>query len=190
MEASANRPPPTRRSRGAAIESLAHGGAGVGRTDGFVVFVRGAMPGDRVRAEIGKSKKSFAEARVVEMLEPGPDRIEPVAEHPGAPWQVLPYELQLAEKEQQVRDALERLGGFEAPPVEAIMPAVEPLHYRNKVEYSFGEDENGELVLGFHRPGRWDVVDPVSHGHPRFRARGRGARGGRGLVSRGGALRL
>ena len=127
-----------------------------------MVFVRGAVPGDRVRAEIGKSKKSFAEARVVEMLEPSPDRIEPVAEHPGAPWQVLPYERQLAEKERQVRDALERLGGFEAPPVEAIVPAVEPLRYRNKVEYSFGEDEAGGLVLGFHRPGRWDVVDPVA----------------------------
>ena len=119
------------------------------------------MPGDRVRAEIGKSKKSFAEAHVVELLEPSPDRVEPVAEHPGAPWQVLPYELQLAEKERQVRDALERLGGFESPPVEAIVPAVEPLRYRNKVEYSFGEDDAGELVLGFHRPGRWDVVDPV-----------------------------
>ena len=127
-----------------------------------MVFVRGAVPGDRVRAEIGKSKKSFAEARVVELLEPSPDRVEPVAAHPGAPWQVLPYERQLAEKERQVRDALERLGGFEAPPVEPIMPAVEPLRYRNKVEYSFGEDEDGELVLGFHRPGRWDVVDPVA----------------------------
>ena len=143
------------------IESLAHGGAGVGRADGFVVFVRGGMPGDRVRAEIGKSKKSFAEAHVVELLEPSPDRVEPVSEHPGAPWQVLPYERQLAEKERQVRDALERLGGFESPPVEAIVPAVETLRYRNKVEYSFGEDEAGALVLGFHRPGRWDVVDPV-----------------------------
>ncbi len=144
-----------------AIESLAHGGAGVGRADGFVVFVRGAMPGDRVRAEIGKSKKSFAEARVVEVLEPSPDRVEPESEHPGAPWQVLPYKLQLEEKERQVRDALERLGKLDAPPVETIVPAVETLRYRNKVEYSFGADDDGGLVLGFHRPGRWDVVDPV-----------------------------
>jgi len=143
------------------IESLAHGGAGVGRADGFVVFVRGVVPGDRVRAEIGKSKKSFAEARVIEIVEPSPDRIDPVADHPGAPWQVMPYERQLAEKEQQVRDALQRLGGFDAPPVEPIVPAVEQLRYRNKVEYSFGEDERGELVLGFHRAGRWDVIDPV-----------------------------
>jgi 23S rRNA (uracil1939-C5)-methyltransferase len=143
------------------IESLAHGGAGVGRADGFVVFVRGVVPGDRVRAQIGKAKRSFAEAAVVELLEPSPDRIEPVAAHPGAPWQVLPYERQLEEKQKQVVDALERLGGFEAPPVETIMPAVEPLRYRNKVEYSFGAAEDGALTLGFHRPGRWDVIDPL-----------------------------
>ena len=61
-----------------------------------------------------------------------------------------------------MRDALERIGGFEEPPVEQIVPAVEPLRYRNKVEYSFGNDEDGELVLGFHRPGRWDLIDGVS----------------------------
>ena len=99
-----------------------------------------------------KSKRGYAEARAVEILEPSPERIEPRAPHPGAPWQVLPYERQLAEKEQQVRDALERIGGFEEPPVEPIVPAVEEWRYRNKLEYSFGEDEDGELVLGFHRP--------------------------------------
>ena len=143
------------------IESLAHGGAGVARSDGFVVFVRGAVPGDRVRAVISKSKRSFAEADVAELLDPSPERVEPVAPHPGAPWQVLPYERQLREKGDQVRDALERLGGFEDPPVQPILPAEQELRYRNKVEYSFGESEGGELVLGFHRPGRWDLIDPV-----------------------------
>ena len=61
-----------------------------------------------------------------------------------------------------MRDALERIGGFEAPPVEPIVPAVEPWRYRNKVEYSFGDDAGGELVLGFHRPGRWDEIDDVT----------------------------
>ena len=126
-----------------------------------MVFVRGAVPGDRVRAQIGKSKRSWAEADLIELLEPSPDRIEPEAPHPGAPWQVLPYERQLEEKEAQVRDALERIGGFESPPVESIVPAVERSRYRNKLEYSFGEDDHGELVLGFHRPGRWDVIDDV-----------------------------
>ncbi|HZO08470.1 MAG TPA: TRAM domain-containing protein, partial [Myxococcota bacterium] len=144
------------------IDRLAYGGAGVARTEtGYVVFVRGAVPGDRVRARIGKSKRSWAEAELVELIEPSPVRVEPVAPHPGAPWQVLPYERQLEEKEAQVRDALQRIGGFEAPPVEPIVPAEERLRYRNKLEYSFGENEQGELVLGFHRPGRFDLIDDV-----------------------------
>src|ERR687896_645246 len=144
------------------IDRLAHGGAGVARMDGYVVFVRGAVPGDRVRARVTRSKRSFAEADSVELLEPSPERVEPAAPHPGAPWQVLPYEIQLREKEDQVRDALARIGRFEDPPVEPIVPAVEQLRYRNKLEYSFGEDEEGELVLGFHRPGRFDVIDDVA----------------------------
>ena len=144
------------------IDRLAYGGAGVARTEtGYVVFVRGAVPGDRVRARIGKSKRSWAEAELVELLEPSPERVEPVAPHPGAPWQVLPYERQLEEKEFQVRDALTRIGGFEDPPVESIIPAEQMLRYRNKLEYSFGMDESGELVLGFHRPGRFDLIDDV-----------------------------
>jgi 23S rRNA (uracil1939-C5)-methyltransferase len=126
-----------------------------------VVFVRGGVPGDRLRARIGKSKRSWAEADLVELLEPSPERIEPEAPHPGAPWQVLPYERQLEEKEAQVRDALERIGGFDAPPVEPMVPAEQQVRYRNKLEYSFGEDETGELVLGFHRPGRFDLIDDV-----------------------------
>jgi 23S rRNA (uracil1939-C5)-methyltransferase len=125
------------------------------------VFVRGGVPGDRLRARIGKSKRSWAEADVVELLEPSRERVEPEAPHPGAPWQVLPYERQLEEKEAQVREALERIGGFEGPPVEPILPAVERLRYRNKLEYSFGNGEEGELALGFHRPGRWDLIDDI-----------------------------
>src|SRR5215212_4463951 len=143
------------------IDRLAHGGAGVARLDGYVVFVRGAVPGDRVRARVTKSKRSFAEADSVDLLEPSADRIEPIAPHPGAPWQVLPYERQLAEKEDQVRDALTRIGRFEDPPVEQIVRAAEQVRYRNKVEYSFGETDAG-LVLGFHRAGRWDLIDDVS----------------------------
>jgi 23S rRNA (uracil1939-C5)-methyltransferase len=145
------------------VDRLAYGGAGVARTEtGYVVFVRGAVPGDRVRARIGKSKRSWAEAELMELLEPSPERIEPVAPHPGAPWQVLPYARQLEEKETQVRDALARIGGFEDPPVEPIVPAEQEHRYRNKLEYSFGTDDGGELVLGFHRAGRWDLIDDVS----------------------------
>jgi 23S rRNA (uracil1939-C5)-methyltransferase len=120
------------------------------------------VPGDRVRAAVTKAKRDYGEARTLEVLEPGPDRVEPRAPHPGAPWQVLRYEAQLREKEAQVRDALERIGRFEDPPVEAIVPALSQWRYRNKLEYSFGVGEDGELVLGFHRPGRWNEIDDVT----------------------------
>src|SRR3954449_7046238 len=144
------------------VDSLAHGGNGVARLDGYVVFVQGAVPGDRVKAVVTKSKRDYGEARTVAVLEPSPDRIEPRAPHPGAPWQVLPYERQLSEKQRQVTDALERIGRFDGPPVSEIRPAVEQWRYRNKLEYSFGEDDDGGLVLGFHRPGRWNDIDDVS----------------------------
>src|ERR671927_1753236 len=140
------------------IDTLAYGGAGVARLDGYVVFVRDAVPGDRVRARVTKRKRAYAEARAVEVLEPGPERVPAVADHPGAPWQVLPYERQLAVKAEQVDDALRRigrLGGFELEP---IVPAVERWRYRNKLEYSFGTGEAGELVCGFHAPGSWERI--------------------------------
>ena len=143
------------------VESLAHGGRGVARAAGYVLFVHGGIPGDRVRARVVKRKRSYGEARVSELLEPAPDRIEPRAPHPGAPWQVLPYERQLEEKQRQVVDALERIGGFERPPIEPIAPAAEQWHYRNKLEYSFGEDADGGLLLGFHPPGSWREVVEV-----------------------------
>ena len=127
-----------------------------------MVFVTGAVPGDRVRATITKRKRAYAEARTTELVEPSPERVEPRAPHPGAPWQVLSYERQLSEKQTQVRDALTRIGHFEEPPVEAVLPAEDPWRYRNKLEYSFGEDQDGELVLGFHRPGRWNEIDDVT----------------------------
>ncbi len=144
------------------IESLAFGGAGVARLDGYVVFVAGAVPGDRVRAVVGRSKRAYAEARAIEIVEPSPDRVQPAADHPGAPWQVLPYERQLEVKQAQVGDALRRIGRLEGFALEEIVPAVERWRYRNKLEYSFGADPGGRLVSGFHAPGRWDEVVEVS----------------------------
>jgi 23S rRNA (uracil1939-C5)-methyltransferase len=159
-------PSRTRPSRGDVLEltvdSLAHGGNGVARHDGYVVFVAGAVPGDRVRAVVGKAKKAYAEARTIEVVEPSPDRIPPHADHPGAPWQVLPYERQLAVKADQVREALERIGHLEGIELEPIVPAVEEWRYRNKLEYSFGTGPDGELVCGFHAPGRWDEIVPMT----------------------------
>ena len=156
----------TRPSRGdileLTIDTLAHGGNGVARKEGYVVFVAGGFPGDRVKAEVGKAKKAYAEARVVEVVEPSPDRVEPFADHPGAPWQVLPYEKQLAVKTEQVEDALRRIGRLEEFEIEPIIPAVEQWRYRNKVEFSFGADANGDLVCGFHAPGRWNDIVPMT----------------------------
>jgi 23S rRNA (uracil1939-C5)-methyltransferase len=144
------------------IDRLAYGGSGVARTNGYVVFVRGAVPGDTVRARVTRSKRSYAEAETVELIVASPDRLEAASEHPGAPWQVLPYELQLREKQAQVSDALQRIGGFEDPPVEEIVAAEQQTGYRNKLEYSFGSsDDDDELVLGFHRRGRFDLIDDV-----------------------------
>jgi 23S rRNA (uracil1939-C5)-methyltransferase len=144
------------------IDSLAFGGRGVARADGFVVFVAGALPGDRVRAEVTKGKKRFAEARAVELLRASADRLPDRCVHggepcPGAPWQGLPYDQQLRHKQEQVGEALGRIGGLEGFELEEIVPALEQWRYRNKLEYSFGE-EDGELTLGFHARGRWDVI--------------------------------
>jgi len=162
---------PARPRRGAELElrvdSLAQGGRGVARTpDGFVIFVAGGLPGDRLRARVGKSKRSWAEASVIELLEPAPERIADRCTHggeacPGAAWQGLPYELQLQHKAAQVSEALVRIGGFDGIDVEPIIPAVEEWRYRNKLEYSFGQDPDGVTALGFHARGRWDTVVEV-----------------------------
>jgi 23S rRNA (uracil1939-C5)-methyltransferase len=146
------------------IDSLAYGGSGVGRVDGFVVFVRGALPGDRVRARVTKVKRGFAEAAAETVLDPSAQRVEAPCHHfgigkcGGCRFQDLAYEAQIAAKEQQVRDALVRIGRLEEPPVEPIVPAASLYHYRNKLEYSFSAGEDGEVALGFHRAGRWDQV--------------------------------
>jgi 23S rRNA (uracil1939-C5)-methyltransferase len=143
------------------VDSLAFGGAGVARLDGYVIFVSGAFPGDRVRAVVGKSKRGYAEARAVELLQSGPDRIPPRTDHPGAPWQVLRYERQLEVKREQVDDALRRIGRLEGYELEPIVPAGAEWRYRNKLEYSFGSDADGRLICGFHAPGRWDEIIEV-----------------------------
>jgi 23S rRNA (uracil1939-C5)-methyltransferase len=144
------------------VDALAFGGNGVARLPlgdrGYVVFVQGAIAGDRVRAVVTKRKRDYAEARTVEVIEPGPDRIEPVADHPGAPWQILPYDRQLAVKQEQVDDALRRLGRLDGFELEPIVPATEQWRYRNKLEYSFGTGDDGELVCGFHAPGSWERI--------------------------------
>lgn len=171
---------PKRPERGEQIElridSLAHGGEGVGRltltgtphdggqaggSGGYVVFVSGALPGDLVQAVVMKRKRSYAHARLVDILEQSPERIPPTAKHPGVAWQVLPYERQLQIKREQVDDALRRIGKLDGFELEEIVPAVSQWRYRNKLEYSFGKDPDGELVCGFHAPSGWNAVEPI-----------------------------
>jgi 23S rRNA (uracil1939-C5)-methyltransferase len=143
------------------VDSLAYGGNGVARLDGFVVFVRRGLPGDTVRARVTKVKRSHAEALAVELVEPSPQRVEaPCAHYPacgGCRFQDLAYEAQLVAKQAQVNDALRRIGGLADPPLEPIVAAESPFHYRNKLEYSFTQLEDGPS-LGFHKAGRWDEV--------------------------------
>ncbi len=143
------------------VDSLAYGGNGVARLDGFVVFVRRGLPGDRVRARITKVQRRHAEALAVEVVSPGPQRVEaPCAHYPacgGCRFQDLAYDAQVAAKEQWVRDSLQRLAGLAEPPLEPILPAAEPFGYRNKMEYSFAQVADGP-TLGLHRAGRWDEV--------------------------------
>jgi 23S rRNA (uracil1939-C5)-methyltransferase len=162
----ATAPHGTRPNRGDILEltvdSLAFGGAGVARHDGYVVFVQDGVPGDRLRAEVQTAKRAYAQARAVEILDPSPDRIAPRAQHPGAPWQVLPYARQLETKQAQVEDALRRIGRLDGFELEPIVPALEPWRYRNKLEYSFGTDPAGRLVCGFHAPGGWEEIVEVT----------------------------
>jgi 23S rRNA (uracil1939-C5)-methyltransferase len=143
------------------IDSLAYGGNGVGRHDGFVVFARGGLPGDTVRARVTKVKRGFAEGVVTELVAPSEGRVDAPCRHfgvcGGCRFQDLAYDVQLAEKERQVRDALVRIGRFTEPPLEPIVPADAEFGYRNKLEYSFTASEDG-IDLGFHRAGRWDEV--------------------------------
>jgi 23S rRNA (uracil1939-C5)-methyltransferase len=165
------------------IDSLAHGGEGVGRLTlpgtphdggqaggdtpsgahggGYVVFVSGALPGDHVKAQIVKRKRSYAHARLVEIVQESPERIPPTAKHPGVAWQVLPYERQLQIKSEQVEDALRRIGKLDGFEMQEIVPAVERWRYRNKLEYSFGKGPDGELVCGFHAPSGWNAVEQI-----------------------------
>jgi 23S rRNA (uracil1939-C5)-methyltransferase len=143
------------------IDSLAYGGNGVARLDGFVVFVRAGLPGDTVRARITKVQRRHAEAIAVEVIEAGPGRVEaPCAHYPacgGCRFQDLAYEAQLAAKHAWVEDSLRRIAGIVDPPLEPIVAAEEIFGYRNKMEYSFAQGPDG-AELGLHRAGRWDEV--------------------------------
>ncbi len=150
------------------VDSLAYGGRGVARHGPLVVFVSRALPGDRVRARVTKTKRRHVEARAVELLEPGPGRVTaPCADFGvcgGCAWQDLEYASQLRYKHQQVDEALRRLGKLDGFELEPSVPAEQIFGYRNKVEFSWLSTAEGPR-LGFHRVGRWDELVAVQHCH-------------------------
>ncbi|MGN0658661.1 MAG: 23S rRNA (uracil(1939)-C(5))-methyltransferase RlmD, partial [Emergencia sp.] len=156
------------------IEDMTNEGQGVGKSNGMAVFVRGAVVGDRVLAELTKVKKNYAFGRLIEILEPSPDRIDPVCRYSsqcgGCPYSAMTYESQLELKEKQVRDKLQRLGGIDEPAVRPIIGMEEPFRYRNKASMPVwtggiitrkgGIVENlGEPAVGFYKAKSHEVVD-------------------------------
>ena len=141
------------------IDDLAFGGEGVGRVDGYVVFVRGGLPGDRLRVRLTEARGRFGRAVVDEVLVPSSDRVAPPCPYfgqcGGCRLQHLAYPAQLAFKEKQVRDCLERLGGLGDFELRPILPAPEPYGYRNKMEFTIAADP---AAIGLHVFERYDVV--------------------------------
>ena len=183
------------------IDSLAYGGNGVARLNGFVVFVKRGLPGDLVRARVTKVKRSHAEAEAVEVLEPGAPRVDaPCIHFPacgGCRYQDLAYEAQLEAKAGQVSDALARIGGLRDLELEPAVPAESIFHYRNKLEYSFTRHAGrrrarappGRTLGRGARPGALLAHDRSRERDPRGRPH-LGARGGACAVRPGGPARL
>ena len=138
------------------IEDMSQEGKGIGKADGFAVFVDGAVVGDRVRVQLMKVKKRYGFGKLLEILEESPDRIESFCEHQGecggCPYGQLSYDAQLALKEKQVRDKLERLGGITDPVVYPIMAMDEPFRYRNKASMPVSTGGLITLKGGIARP--------------------------------------
>lgn len=149
------------------IEDIGVNGEGIGKIDGYTLFVKDALIGDRAEVKITKAKKNYGYARLMRILEPSKDRVEakcPVARQcGGCQIQELSYEKQLEFKEKKVRGNLERIGGFAPEQLDAVMEPIcgmkEPFYYRNKAQFPFGTDKNGNIVTGFYA-GRTHQIIP------------------------------
>ncbi|MBU1003938.1 MAG: 23S rRNA (uracil(1939)-C(5))-methyltransferase RlmD [Proteobacteria bacterium] len=147
------------------VERMAFGGRGVARTEGFVVFVEGALPGQKVRATVTKAAKRFAEATADEVLEQSPHWTQPFCLHfgkcGGCMFQDLDYAEQLKWKAEHVRDQLSRIAHIKDPLVHPAQASPELRGFRNKMEFAFagGGTEGGPLSLGLHRRGSERVVN-------------------------------
>lgn len=151
------------------IDSLAFGGKGVGKVDGYVVFVEKGLPGDLADVRIYRIKSNFCEGKIENIIEPSPHRVIPPCEHfsycGGCKWQDLDYPVQTKYKEDQLREALIHIGNIPDPPVEPIIKAHKIYYYRNKMEFSFHEGADGETLLGLHLAGRFQDVFQLKKCH-------------------------
>ncbi len=159
------------------VDRLAFGGAGVARVDNYVIFVKGALPGETVKARIQKRKSGHAEARMLEIITPSPERQQAPCPYfewcGGCTWQSLTYENQLKHKQQIVADSLRHLAGETEIDVQPVLPSAADFAYRNKMEFSFSDrrwllpdelgDENisRDFALGLHVPGTFDKIIQV-----------------------------
>ena len=138
------------------IEDMGHEGEGIGKVDGYTVFVKDAVIGDTVQAKIMKTKKNYGYARLMEIIESSPDRTEPLCPYArqcgGCQIQALSYEKQLEYKNNKIRNNLIRIGGFseEELHMEPIIGMEVPFYYRNKAQFPVGTDKEGNLVTGFY----------------------------------------
>ena len=145
------------------IEDCGIDGEGIGKADGFTVFVKDAVIGDTVRAKIMKAKKNYGYGRLEEIITPSPDRVEPKCQFArqcgGCQLQALSYEKQLEFKTSKVRGHLERIGGFTDIPMEKILGMEQPFHYRNKAQFPVGKSKDGRIITGFYAGRTHSIIE-------------------------------
>ena len=136
------------------IQDSSEDGAGIGKVDGYIWFIKDTVIGDLVEASVMKTKKSYGFARALRILEPSPFRVEPrcpVAKAcGGCSLQAMSYEEQLRFKERKIQDALERIGGVKQLTMGPIMGMEDPWRYRNKAQFPVGKDKTGRIIFGFY----------------------------------------
>lgn len=148
------------------IEDMGVSGEGIGKVDGYTLFIKDAVIGDVVKAKLMKAKKNYGYARLMDIIEPSPNRVTPKCQFArkcgGCQIQELSYEKQLEFKENKVKGNLERIGGF-APELlervtEPIVGMEVPFYYRNKAQFPFGTDKEGNPVTGFYAGRTHDII--------------------------------
>ena len=148
------------------IEDLSEEGTGIGKFEGMTFFIKDAVIGDRVRAKIMKMKKNYGFARLMEVLTPSPDRVEPLCpvarQCGGCQIQAMSYEAQLAFKTRKVESNLKRIGKFEEIPMESIIGMEDPFHYRNKAQFPFGKNRDGKIITGFYAGRTHSIIENTS----------------------------